>query len=102
MIQYDVHSNLPARTLGSPLQRKHHYAGCGILSPARPALLAAQVLLFSDTAPRMVPAGLWVPEALVLAVVSWWLPLAAVSRRLCSHGDGVCLGQHHGVVVEGH
>lgn len=42
------------------------------------------------------------PEAPVLAVISWWLPLTAVSWHLCSHSDGVCLGEHHGVIVEGH
>lgn len=70
--------------------------------PATPALLAAQALLFSVPAPRLVPAGLWVPEAPVLAVVSCWLPLTAVCGHLCSHGDGLCLGEHHGVAVEGH
>lgn len=69
---------------------------------AMPALLAAQVLLFSVPAPRMVAAGLWVPEAPVLAVLSWWLPLTAVRGHLCSHSNGVCLGEHHGVAVEGH
>lgn len=99
MTQQDVHSTLPACTLGSPHRGNILTLAVAAQARAQPRLPSLLLLL---SLPQDGPSWALVPEAPVLAVLSWWLPLTAVSGHLCSHSDGVCLGEHHGAVVEGH
>lgn len=95
MMQQDVHPGLtPAQ--GTPSLWLWHP------NPIPQPSWLPRCCCFLSPVPRLVPAELWVPEAPVLAVFSCWLPLTAVCGHLCSHSDGLCLGEHHGAAVEGH